>query len=270
MQENYLQNPYFQQSQYQYQNPMYAAPNAVQQNSVVQTQAQNQANSQCPLPQGPNAVSINIYQPQAYTQNPNGQTYSMYGTNSNPALPLYPQNYNNMIQQQPLKNALNKQADKPLLQKTPNPEINGALDSETKEASKEEKTQDKKDKDKKTKTLLTDDYIKSLENYLDNDNPQIRLIGVKELLERFKEDDNRKSHPSLTPLLNKALRDSSASVRFLALTALQIGYATGNDETISILKEIQSTNQDKFGQDSILASEILLKLSAPKIVEDKE
>ena len=52
---------------------------------------------------------------------------------------------------------------------------------------------------------LTDDYIKSLENYMNNENPKIRLIGTKEVLERFKEDENRKDNPSLMALLNKSI-----------------------------------------------------------------
>ena len=69
------------------------------------------------------------------------------------------------------------------------------------------------------------------------------------------------------PLLNKALRDPSPAVRFLGLTALQLGYAVGNDETITILKEIQSKNSDKIGEDSLLASEILLNMSGGQKVE---
>ena len=69
------------------------------------------------------------------------------------------------------------------------------------------------------------------------------------------------------PLLNKALRDSSPSVRFLGLTMLQLGYALGNDETVAILKEIQSQNQDKIGEDSLLATEILLNMAAPQKVD---
>ena len=69
------------------------------------------------------------------------------------------------------------------------------------------------------------------------------------------------------PLLNKALRDSSPSVRFLGLTMLQLGYAVGNDETVTILKEIQTQNKDKIGEDSLLASEILLKMSAGQKID---
>ena len=65
------------------------------------------------------------------------------------------------------------------------------------------------------------------------------------------------------PLLNKTLKDTNSAVRFLGLTALQLGYCNGNDETVQILKQIQQTNPDKYGEDSLLASEILLKMAAP-------
>ena len=35
------------------------------------------------------------------------------------------------------------------------------------------------------------------------------------------------------------------------------------------MKEIQTKNQDKLGEDALLASEILLKLSTPKVKEVK-
>lgn len=235
-------------------------------------------------PQGPNAVSINIIQPQAYG-NTNGLCsaqgfYPLYQTNPNPNLPLYPMNYNNMIQQpiqymqaQPLAQqeeqnkqkiggAANAYGDTNLLSKT------SSSDNQITKETVSDKTKDK-EKTEKTKVILTDDYIKSLENYLNDSNPKIRLIAVKELLERFKEDDSRIAHPSLTPLLNKALRDTSPSIRFLALTTLQLGYSIGDDETIQILKEIKASNQDKLGEDALLASEILLNLSAPKVTEAK-
>ena len=223
-------------------------------------------------PQSPNAVSINIYSPTAYgsgvgcsaPQNvtpvyPNG-FYSMYGQNPMPYLPYYPQNYNNMIQQQNslLPNGLNAVSDTNL-KKT----------SGTDEKNVEEKKSDNKKEEKKKIIPLTDEYVKSLENYMNNDNPKIRLIGVRDLLERFKEDENRKDNPSLIPLLNKALKDPSPTVRFVALTILQLGYSVGNDETVQVLKEIQNSNKDGYGEDSLLASEILLKLSAPEPVDKK-
>lgn len=255
---------------------------------------------QMPL-QGPNAVNINIIQPQAFADGSaaccdKNNCCSLYGANQGGISPMYPMNYNNLIQtpanqlpiqpyqgvppqyqtnpiaQNPMAqqaqpigadNSANAYGATNLIEKTP------SSNTSTSSVEKSEVKKDKKEEKPKTITLLTDDYIKSLENYMNDSNPKVRLIAAKELLERFKEDDSRVAHPSLVPLLNKALRDTSPSIRFLALTALQLGYSVGNEETVEILKEIQATDKDKLGEDKLLASEILLKLSAPKIQEVK-
>ena len=142
----------------------------------------------------PNAVSINIISPQAYGSTPNctqpiqtGNFYPMYGTNVNPSLPLYPANYNNMINTpytQYQNSPMNAYGDTNLMEKTKNPTVEDK--TETQET---EKTEEKKDKNKKEKkiTPLTNEYVQSLENYMNNDNPKIRLIAAKDLMERFKE-----------------------------------------------------------------------------------
>ena len=197
--------------------------------------------------------------------------YPLYGQNER-NMPLYPANYNNL---------LNNNQEKPKHDNSLNALDNATnLTTSNKEVKEENKTEqnssaqeEKKKEEEKEKTIvpLTDDYIKSLENYLNNNNAKIRLIGAKEVLERFKEDENRKDNPSLMPLLNKILKDSSPSVRFLGLTALQLGYCVGNDETISLLKQIQQKGNNDLGdsQDSLLASEILLKMSAPEAIKVK-
>lgn len=231
-------------------------------------------------PAGASAVSINIISPQAYASNPNGTNangtnsngfYSMYGANPNPSLPYYPANYNNMINQANMPNnstnVVNNTATAPINNSSVSDSTEAPKALEAQTTKEEDKKADDKKEETKKITPLTDDYVKSLENYLNNDNPKVRLIGAKDLMERFKEDDNRKDNPSLIPLLNKALKDTSSTVRFLALTTLQLGYCVGNDETVAILKDIQAQNQDKIGEDSLLASEILLKLSAPEQIE---
>ena len=105
----------------------------------------------------------------------------------------------------------------------------------------------------------------SLENYLNNQDPKIRLTAAKELLERFKEDDTRKNDPALTALLNKVIQDPKASVRYVGLTTLDVGYASGNQETVEILKQLQNRPDLEYGEDSILASQILLKMSGQKV-----
>lgn len=234
----------------------------------------NLPNQQYFQPLSPNAVNINIISPQAYsgpcynTTNPNSGFYSMYGQNPNPALPYYPQNYNNMYmtqpqnQQSPLSNATNMVSNPKMVDKTENEPVKD-----------DKKDEDKKETTKKEITPLTDEYIKSLENYLDNNNSKIRLIAAKELMERFKESDERKDNPSLIPLLNKILQDPSPAVRFLGLATLQSGYCVGDNETVKILQQIQNENKDKIGEDALLASEILLKMSAPQkqeIISEEE
>ena len=248
--------------------------------------------------QGPNAVNINIIQPQAFADGANAycgknNCCSLYGANQN-GIPVYPMNYNNLIQnpinqpivqpyqgmvpqyQQYPANAMpyNTQVQQPQNGLNNNANAYGETNLIEKTSSSNtseplaRKTENKEGKHK-TITLLTDDYIKSMENYLNDSNPKVRLIAAKELMERFKEDNSRVNHPSLVPLLNKALRDTSPSVKFLALTTLQLGYSVGDSETVEILKEIQNSDKDKLGEDKLLASEILLKLSAPKIQEVK-
>ena len=123
-------------------------------------------------------------------------------------------------------------------------------------------------KDEKHKVIipLTDEYIKSLENYLNSDNSKIRLTGIKNVIDRFKEDEDRRDNPSPVPLLNKALQDSSPSVRFLALTALQLDYTKGDNITVQILKNMVENSKENYGEDAILASEALLKIATPDAV----
>ena len=111
-------------------------------------------------------------------------------------------------------------------------------------------------------TPLNDEYIKTLENYLNDNDPKVRLMGATQLLDRFKEHESRKSDPALTALLNKALKDPTASVRQMALTTINVGYAIGNEETIAILNNIQTnTSSDIYAEDALAAKEALLKLS---------
>lgn len=130
--------------------------------------------------------------------------------------------------------------------------------------------EEKKMKDKDV-VPLSDEYLKTIENYLNNSNPDIRMQGVKELLNRFKELDTRKEDPALTNLLNKSLQDPDPNVRMVAMTTLSSGYANGNQKTSKILNQIQQT-PNVYGEDSKLASQALLKMASKPTtiqVEDK-
>ncbi len=125
-------------------------------------------------------------------------------------------------------------------------------------------------KPKKTKRIvdITDDYIKSLENYLRNPNKDIRLQGTKELVKRFEEDESRYDDPALNALMNIALQDKSSSVRSLALSLADSGVAKGDEKTLEILKNL-TTDTSNYGLDAMSANSALLKMSAKtKEVED--
>ena len=111
--------------------------------------------------------------------------------------------------------------------------------------------------------ILTDNYIKNLENYLRSNNSELRKDAIKEVLMRFKEDKSRMDNPSLTALLNIALQDPNGTVRSVAMTALEAGYAKGNSQTEQILRGLQ-TQKNNFASDAIQASDSLLQMSKTK------
>ena len=128
--------------------------------------------------------------------------------------------------------------------------------------------EDKKPKKTKRIVELTNDYIKSLENYLRNPNKDIRMQGMKELVKRYEEDKTRFDDPALTALLNIALQDKSSSVRSLALSLADSGIAKGDEKTLQILKNL-TTVKSNYGIDAMNANSALLKMSAEtKEVED--
>ncbi len=210
------------------------------------------------------AVSINIMNPTVGMANPMTQPqYGMYQYpqasyySAAPGQIQYPMNYNNNIN----NNSLNALDDSPASATPPAPAA-PAQDTQTQSTNETNKKEELKEK-----IPLTDDYIKSLENYLNSQEPKIRLMAAKDVLERFKEDPARKNDAALTALLNKILQDPNSAVRFLGLTTLDAGYASGNQQTVDILNNIKSNTQNEHGEDSLLASQILLKMSAGEKVK---
>ncbi|MBQ4114147.1 hypothetical protein IJD34_01950 [bacterium] len=130
-----------------------------------------------------------------------------------------------------------------------------------KEALEEKEAQKKQ---KKVKIVaLTNEYIMSLENYLNNPNKEVRLLAAKEVLKRLNEDRDRYDDAALNALINKMLQDPEKLVRIAALSALSSELASGNDYTIQLINEIQS-NPKSTPEDVLEASNILLKMSATK------
>ena len=121
--------------------------------------------------------------------------------------------------------------------------------------------EEKKNSKQKRVVALTDEYIKSLENYLNNPNDEIRLMASKEILTRLDEDKDRYNDAALNALLNKMLQDPSKLIRVAALSAFASQLASGNDYTITLLHNIQQ-NPSADKEDVLQAADIVLKMSA--------
>ncbi len=131
------------------------------------------------------------------------------------------------------------------------------------------KTEESKKTEKRDIVLLTDDYIKNLENYLNSQDKEIRLMGAKEVVARLEEDESRKDDKALTALINKMLQDPYQPVRFLALGMLDTRAVTGDDFTRQVLQQMQQSDSG-YGQDALQASQILLKMSGQTVKKEFE
>lgn len=118
--------------------------------------------------------------------------------------------------------------------------------------------QNDKNAAKKDIVLLTDDYIRTLENYIRNDNPDIKLMGAKELMNRFREDSSRKNDPALTALLNLTLQSKYSNVKMVGMGILQNGWAQGDAMTQQLLAQVQQSNSG-YGLDALDAAKAALK-----------
>ena len=139
----------------------------------------------------------------------------------------------------------------------------------TKETNETTKTETKKKTEKRKVVELTDQYIKNLENYLNSQDKEVRMMGAKEVIARLQEDESRKDDPALTALINKMLQDPSQEIRILALSMLDSRTCTGNDYTVNVLKKMQNS-QTGYGQDAMQATNILLKMSGNVVEKEFE
>ena len=132
---------------------------------------------------------------------------------------------------------------------------------------------DNKTTEKKTEkreiVQLTDEYIKNLENYLNSQDKEVRLMGAKEVIARLEEDHSRKDDKALNALVNKMLQDPYTPVKILALSALDSRVVTGDDYTVGLLKAMQNSSSG-YGQDAMQATNILLKMSGKKVEKEFE
>lgn len=118
-------------------------------------------------------------------------------------------------------------------------------------------------KEKMEVVALTNEYIKSLENYLNNPNKDIRLMAAKEVLTRLNEDRDRYDDAALNALLNKMMQDPDKLVRVAAMSAFSSGLACGNEFTVKLLQNMQKDSKTSE-DDALEAANILLKMSETK------
>lgn len=131
---------------------------------------------------------------------------------------------------------------------------------------------EKKKTEKRDIVVLTDDYIKTVEQHLSHQDSGARLKGAKEVLARFQEDDTRKDDPALNAFVNKMLQDPYQPVRLMAFSALDSRAASGDNLTKKILTDMShqeigtgkgrmESRLEEKRDDSLMAANILLKMS---------
>jgi hypothetical protein len=128
---------------------------------------------------------------------------------------------------------------------------------------------EKKKTEKRNIVQLTDEYIKNLENYLNSQDPEVRVMGAKEVVARLQEDDSRKGDLALNALVNKMLQDPSQKVKIMAMAALNSRIATGDNVSVQLLKGIQQQSTG-YGQDALDATNILLKMAGTTVQKEFE
>ena len=142
--------------------------------------------------------------------------------------------------------------------------MNSMTPSVTVGAQSMQNTQTNNNQKTKDIVLLTDDYIKTLENYIRNDNPDIKLMGAKELMKRFREDESRKNDPALTSLLNLTLQSKYSPVKMVGMGILQNGWAQGDALTQQLLSQIQQS-ESGYGLDALDAANAALKTAGKTV-----
>lgn len=122
---------------------------------------------------------------------------------------------------------------------------------------------------KKRIQVLTDQYIKNLEAYLNSPSEDLRKTAAQEVIKRLDEDRTRYNDAALNALINKMLLDPAChKVKATALTALDTQLAQGNDNTVKILTDMAQNDKSRNGADAATAASILVKMSSPTKLVD--
>ena len=247
------------------------------QNSVGQYQQQQLPNGQQTgypqtysyVPENQSGVHIQIYNPSvappgaSSVYNVNAPSYAT-GPYTNPN--CYPSNYYTEQWGQGYNNpkypALNSPVNSQYRNGQPNTQQSYVQQGSYTDSSSISSTgtNSNKETEKRTIVMLTDDYIKNIENYLNSQDKDVRLMGAKEVAARAMEDPSRCDDKALNALCNKMIQDPDMKVRFLGLSLLYSRNLTGDDYTIKVLENMQNSTSG-YGQDALMASNILLKMS---------
>lgn len=185
-------------------------------------------------------VNIQIFNPSVTPPGANAPVYNVNAPNYAPNGGCYPSNY--------------------------------YTDDFSKRGAKKDETTDTNQNVKKEKreiVQLTDEYIRNLENYLNSQDKEVRLMGAKEVIARLDEDHSRKDDKALNALVNKMLQDPYAPIRALALGSLDSRIATGDQFTVNLLQQMQNS-QSGYGQDAMQAANVLLKMSGQTVEKEFE
>ena len=110
-------------------------------------------------------------------------------------------------------------------------------------------------------TVITDDYIKTLEQWLNSQEESQRQAAAKQVLQRLQEDKRRYDNPALNALINKMLQDPNHYVKSTALLSLSTKLAKGDELTKNLLQKI-ALDKSHFGRDAKLAETILVQMAA--------
>jgi len=115
---------------------------------------------------------------------------------------------------------------------------------------------------KKRVVVLTDEYIKNLEAYLDSDNTELREYAASEVIKRLDEDKTRYNDKALNALVNKMVLDPyDHKVRERGLIALDSQLASGDENTKIVLEMIKQDPNLTDGDKGMIDT-CLLQMSA--------
>jgi len=115
---------------------------------------------------------------------------------------------------------------------------------------------------KKRIIRLTDDYIKGLEQQLNDEDPEMREYAASEIIKRLEEDKTRYNDKAMNALVNKMVLDPfSHKVRGRGLMALENNMVSGDENTRQILQWIQE-DPNLLDRDRTSIQKIMLQLDA--------